>query len=219
MQSTVKICITINVSDQTGYGISWTGQNDCTNAVSRENEPAPLQKIEQCQMNIFFLSLNTRRCARWHCDKHVVKMILETCQLLYTCHWMLSNDAEPPYLHCAPSRGYKPTHANHPCNIWLRESLDNYRWLVRLGNDLIKEYKFRYNNRTHKCEEHLMWLSIVEPALQSKGFTQPPQAMPPQYKHSDSTIAYRQYYKFDKDIEKGIVKYTKRHRPHFLRVT
>jgi hypothetical protein len=173
-------------------------------------------KTRTIKMNIFFLSLHPRRCARWHCDKHVVKMILETCQLLYTCHWVLTHDAEPAYIHCAPGRGYKPTHANHPCSIWLRESLDNYRWLVQLGQELIREYKFRYKNRVHKCEEHLVWLSMVEPPLEHKGFTQPPQAMPVQYMGPDSTVAYQKYYSFDKDQIRHIVKYTGRHRPHFL---
>jgi hypothetical protein len=35
-------------------------------------------------MNIFVLSRCPRAAARLHCDKHVVKMILETAQLLYT---------------------------------------------------------------------------------------------------------------------------------------
>lgn len=171
-------------------------------------------------MNIFFLHPNPRRCARWHCDKHVVKMILESCQLLYTCHWALTSDAEPAYLHCAPSRGYKPTHPNHPCGIWLRESLDNYRWLVALTKELILEYHYRYGGKTHSCEKHIEWLEMVEPeGLVSKGFTRPAQAMPVQYRHSNATTAYRMFYLHDKDRERGIVKYTKRHRPHFLRIT
>lgn len=167
-------------------------------------------------MNIFFLHPDPRRCARWHCDKHVVKMILESCQLLYTCHWVLSEDAEPPYLHCAPQRGYKPTHPNHPCGIWLRESISNYRWLVQLAKELIYEYHFRYGGKKHKCEEHIEWLSMVEPKLPLKGLTMPAQAMPDEYKHKNSIVAYRRYYSFNKDKQRKIVKYTKRHRPHFL---
>ena len=171
-------------------------------------------------MNIFFLHPNPRRCARWHCDKHVVKMIIESCQLLYTAHWMLAqlfDLVEPPYIHCAPNRGYKPTHPKHPCGIWVRESLNNYRWLVRLTEELILEYKFRYENKTHKCEEHLIWLKMNEPfGLESTGFTAPKCAMPEEYKRSNPIVAYRLFYKFSKDRERGIVKYTNRHRPHFL---
>lgn len=169
-------------------------------------------------MNIFFLHPNPRRCARWHCDKHVVKMILESCQLLYTAHWILAADLpEPPYIHCAPNRGYRPTHANHPCGIWVRESLNNYRWLVRLTEELILEYKFRYGNKSHKCEEHLEWLRMNEPyKLKAIGLTPPKCAMPDEYKRSNPVVAYRLFYKFSKDKQRGIVSYTHRHRPHFL---
>lgn len=54
-------------------------------------------------MNIFYLSRDPVLCAEMHCDKHVVKMILETAQLLSTAHWELGSTAP-----------YKPTHKNHP---------------------------------------------------------------------------------------------------------
>lgn len=166
-------------------------------------------------MNIFLLDWNPRRCARWHCDKHVVKMILESCQLLYTAHWVLMSvdDIEPPYIHCAPRRGYKPTHRNHPCAVWVRESLDNYRWLVRLARELLREYTHRYQKQ-HACTEHVEWLALVEPTgLTSRGLTLPPQAMPDAHKHSNPIEGYRTYYRTDKS---RILSYTKRHRPHFL---
>jgi hypothetical protein len=80
-------------------------------------------------MNIFVLSRNPRRAAEQHCDKHVVKMILETAQLLYSAH--------PDKPHEA---AYKRTHANHPCAIWARTSLANYQWLCALGFWLCQEY-------------------------------------------------------------------------------
>ena len=163
-------------------------------------------------MNIFFLHPNPRKCARWHCDKHVVKMILESCQLLYTSHWAMS--APPPFIECAKNSGYKPTHAKHPCSLWLLESLDNYRWLVSLAWELCREYTFRYGKR-HACEEHLEWLSIVEPVgLVSHGFTMPRQAMPDHYKSKNSVVAYRTYYINDK---LRIATYKCRERPHWFR--
>ena len=85
-------------------------------------------------MNIFFLDFDTNKCAEYHCDKHVVKMILETAQLLCGVHHMviherLSNDQVP----------YKLSHKNHPCAIWTRESLSNYLYLCDLGLELCKE--------------------------------------------------------------------------------
>lgn len=169
-------------------------------------------------MNIFFLHPDPRRCARWHCDKHVVKMILESCQLLYTAHWVLALPARPPYIDIAPNGGYKPTHRNHPCAVWVRASVDNYRWLVRLTQCLLDEYRFRYgDHKIHKCQDHLDWLQLVEPDLPRVGFTPPPQAMPDEYRRSNPVVAYRLFYALDKDARRGIVSYTKRHRPHFLK--
>ena len=73
-------------------------------------------------MNIFILDLDPQSCAEAHCDKHVVKMILETAQLLSSALWITGVEAP-----------YRLTHKNHPCAIWTRESLDNYMWLCQLG--------------------------------------------------------------------------------------
>ena len=95
-------------------------------------------------MNIFILDENIEKCAQYHCDKHIIKMILESAQLLCTAHWInkyagfiprkleskewekvreqKTNDPRDfPYL---------PTMHNHPCSIWVRSSLDNYEWLI-----------------------------------------------------------------------------------------
>lgn len=69
-------------------------------------------------MNIFILDTNPKIAAQYHVDKHVVKMILETAQLLCSAHWL--NGSEAPY---------KLTHKNHPCAIWTRECVENYNWL------------------------------------------------------------------------------------------
>jgi hypothetical protein len=58
-------------------------------------------------MNIFLLDSNIKKCAQYHCDKHVVKMILESAQILSTVLRLNGVD-----------QGYKTTHANHPCTLW-----------------------------------------------------------------------------------------------------
>jgi hypothetical protein len=157
-------------------------------------------------MNIFFLSANAEDAAKQHCDKHVVKMILETAQLLFTSHWVLN----PTGL---PSNAYKKTHPNHPCGIWLRESLTNYNWLCELGYWLCKEYTFRYG-KIHKTQAHIEWLTANPPAsLTDIGMTSIRQAMPIQYKNENPVKAYQTYYIEDK---MRILKYTKRERPAFL---
>jgi len=139
-------------------------------------------------MNIFFLARIVEECALYHADVHVIKMILETAQLLYSSHHIFKTDFSK-----AEVKPFKMTHSNHPCAIWARESVANYIWLCRLGIALCKEYTFRYD-KIHSCEENLMWLSKNIPPLSDKPFTDPPQTMPEEFKDLDCVKAYRQYY-------------------------
>lgn len=159
-------------------------------------------------MNIFFLDFNAAIAAKYHCDKHVVKMILETAQLLYTAHRMLGTID-------LPDNAYKLAHKNHPCAIWARESLENYTWLCQLGLSLCKEYRHRYNNRTHKTEQHLVWLSEhPPPEIPVKGVTTIRLAMPDEYKRPNPVEAYRTYYIMAK---RRLLSYTRRDVPEFLK--
>jgi len=92
-------------------------------------------------MNIFVLHESPVAAAKMHCDKHCVKMVLETAQLLSTAIHMTGGEYGP----------YKPTHKNHPCSIWARTSKANFGWLKHLGMELCWEYSYRYG-RMHKCE-------------------------------------------------------------------
>lgn len=161
-----------------------------------------------CTMNIFVLSLNPRIAAELHCDKHVVKMILETAQLLYSVHWTLNPDSLPEF-------AYKKTHVNHPCAVWARQNAENYRWLCSLGYYLCKEYTFRYG-KIHKTEAHIRWLIVNLPSLPKESRTPFAQAMPDEYKHSDPITAYQTFYLENKMKLRGIVRYTKRTLPDFL---
>lgn len=138
-------------------------------------------------MNIFFLSLDPKNCALYHLDVHVVKMILETVQLLFSAHHLSKSD-----LTTCPEV-YKLTHQNHPCAIWTRENVNNYIWLCKLGIELCHEYTYRYN-KIHKCQNIMIWLKDNLPSLPNEEFKTPPQCMPDEYKHEDTIIAYRQYY-------------------------
>ena len=134
-------------------------------------------------MNIFFLDFDTNKCAEYHCDKHVVKMILETAQLLCGVHWVLGDEAP-----------YKLTHRNHPCAIWTRECLENYIWLADLCLELCKEYTYRYGKR-HKSQDIIEWCLVNKPKINDIGFTTPPMAMPDEYKVDDVIESYRNYYR------------------------
>ena len=157
-------------------------------------------------MNIFVLHLDPKLCAKYHCDKHVVKMILETAQILYSVHWMAGT--------CLPSNAYKLTHKNHPCSIWARTSLDNYIWLCKLGKHLCDEYSIRYC-QVHKTSEHINWLMNNTPVIPEIGLTKWALAMPDIYKTDDVVDSYRKFYIGSKCIERGIVKY-KLTTPEFL---
>ena len=92
-------------------------------------------------MNIFATDYNPVQCALWLDDKRVVKMCLETAQMLST----------GVHVHGGDTSGiYKPTHVNHPSNVWARETQGNYEWLCKHGIALCQVYKAVYY-KEHKC--------------------------------------------------------------------
>ena len=140
-------------------------------------------------MNIFYLDREVSKCAEYHNDKHVVKMILETAQLLCGVHHIVHKDnTDIPY---------KLSHRNHPCSIWARESLTNYLWLCELGLELCKEYTYRYGKR-HKSLDVIEWCIINKPNIPDKDLTEPAKAMPEKYKVKSVVESYRNYYIGDK---------------------
>ena len=119
-------------------------------------------------MNIFYLDPRPDMAAEMHCDKHVVKMILEYGQLLSTAHRVLDGDDAHPDL-------YKIAHKNHPSTIWTRSSSQHYDWLFRLFRMVNVEYTLRYN------KFHLTWKKLgklLENApknIEDNGWVDPPQ--------------------------------------------
>lgn len=137
-------------------------------------------------MNIFILDNCPIKSAKWQVDRHVVKMILETAQLL--CSIFEPNTAP-----------YKRTHYNHPCSIWARESYDNYKWLLTHGLALCDEYTNRYSKH-HKSKEIIIWCANnVKPEMFSKSEkTEHPKCMPDYCKVDDAVMSYRNYYRTHK---------------------
>lgn len=156
-------------------------------------------------MNIFVLDYNPQLCARMHADKHVVKMILETAQLLSTA-----------IQRCSPyplSDIYNITHVSHPCAKWTRASQSNFLWLQALGTHLCKEYSYRYK-KEHKSEAIIHRVKDYLQVIPEGGFTERPQCMPDIYKEKgDPITAYRNYYLGEKT---HILKYTRRHVPEWI---
>lgn len=162
-------------------------------------------------MNIFYIDKDPAQAAEWMVDKHVVKMILESAQLLSTAHriidgreiegksptgrkaryWVL-DDARESIL-------YKATHINHPSAVWCRQSVENYNWLADHFFALMGEYTYRYNKQ-HKCFGELSYMLQSPPKnLEEYDMTLMPSAMDDVYKISDDPIVnYRNYYKVGK---------------------
>ena len=91
-------------------------------------------------MNIFVINSNPFESAKQLCDAHVIKMILESCQLL----------SDQDRLHGLTDERYKITHVNHPCRKCL-DNHSNYIWLSYHLYGLLKEYTYRYG-KIHKCQ-------------------------------------------------------------------
>lgn len=158
-------------------------------------------------MNIFYLAKNPDKASEYLCDKHVVKMILETAQILCTV-FRLKSDNIPDFI-------YKKTHEKHPCVIWAYSSSANFLWLCTYGICLCDEYTFRYNKK-HKSEFIIKWIKNNPPNLSNKDFEDPPQCMPNEYKNLNCIEAYRKYYSLDKSKKINPFNYTKREIPWWL---
>lgn len=169
-------------------------------------------------MNIFFLHLHPQIAARAMTNKHVVKMILESAQLLSTAHLVCdgvttvglskSGRKQKQFVHHNSNILYKASHINHPSAIWVRESALNYIWLYNHFAELCAEYTRRYK-RVHATETKLLNILAYIPynISASVNFKDPPQAMPDQYKSACCVSAYRNYYeseklKLDVDIDR-----------------
>lgn len=157
-------------------------------------------------MNIFVLDEDPLSAASMMCDKHVVKMILESCQLLSTAHHFLDGKQ---VLVEGTKRNYssysngnnnicKCTMINHPCTIWVRANKSNYMWLWNHAYSLCKEYTLRYG-KEHAMEKMLIMELCHPPINIPQGNITPfAQAMPEKYKHADAVVAYRAYYVYEK---------------------
>jgi hypothetical protein len=165
-------------------------------------------------------------------DRHVVKMILESCQLLSTAHRIVDGTeyTEKRYVEGSlPARYrnikkwklydardnilYQATHINHPSSIWCRESVENYNWLVEHMYGLLDEYKYRYE-KIHKCIDVAYLLQSPPNNLKNYDQTKILCAMDDKYKISDDPIEnYRNYYRLGKP---HLHKWSKREQPIWI---
>lgn len=150
-------------------------------------------------MNIFILDLDLKKCAQYHADQHVNKMILEGTQIL--CTVLSNNGIISPY---------KPFSPKHPCIKWAGRSLSNWKWLRLLIQELNEESKYRYK-KTINHKSAVVARSLPEPTIPDIGLTDFAQAMPDRFKvEGDAVRAYRSYYK---EIKSKFISWKYREEP------
>jgi len=138
-------------------------------------------------MNVFYLHYQPAIAASYHCDKHVGKMLIESCQLLATAHHHYGNGDKVTY---------RSTHFNHPSAVWVRKSRLHYDWVCDLARELGRQFYLRYGH-DHKSRGVLLSeLVYAPPAMMTLPllWDNPPLAMPDDYKSHDTVQSYRRYY-------------------------
>ena len=121
-------------------------------------------------MNLFILDEDPDVAARQQCDKHVVKMVVESAQMLSTVHRVLDGiEIRRPsstgktmvkYWRLTGPREdnlYSAVHVGHPCTQWTMETTTNYGWHLVHFVALCDEYTYRYK-KVHKTSELIPYL-------------------------------------------------------------
>ena len=193
-------------------------------------------------MNVFVLDNCPKVAAQLQVDKHVIKMVIESGQMLSTAHRLLDGElvllpvsdeaGNPVYLKSGKRKMakywkmsdtredelYKAVHMNHPCTIWTRESSANYDWHYRHFVSLCDEYTYRYN-RVHKTDEKLRKILATPPVNIPKwGMTEFPLAMksnPECIVEGDAVQSYRNFYQTKQTRFKMV--WTKREQPEWFK--
>jgi hypothetical protein len=180
-------------------------------------------------MNLFILDKNPETAARLQCDKHVVKMIVESGQMLSTAHrildgieiikpsksgktmqkyWLLRGEKEKVL--------YTAVHRGHPCTVWTMQSSTNYGWHLVHFVTLLDEYTYRYG-KVHKSMELLPYLMELPRNIKEGPMTDfklAMQANPECIHENDPVRSYREYYQTKQD--RFPMKWTKRDIPEWF---
>lgn len=154
-------------------------------------------------MNIFVLDVDIKKCARYHADQHVVKMILESAQMLCT---VLNQ--------CGVKTPYRSAHPHHPCTLWAGASLGNWKWLRSLALSLNEEFRYRFEKMVDHQSARVI-KALPDPPIPDLGLTEFVQTMPEKYRvPGDAVLAYRRFYIGEKS---RFVVWTRRRVPCWFR--
>lgn len=161
-------------------------------------------------MNIFFLDPDPTVAARYACDAHVCKMVLESAQIMSTVHWVADcSRAESLY---GGSVIYAPTHPSHPSVLWAARSLSNWRWLRDHCLSLSDERLHRFPHYNHHNSSAVAF-HMPEPGIDDLGLTEFAVGFRSGLAYPGDVVqAYRLYYKREKS---HLAAWTKRGRPEW----
>lgn len=161
-------------------------------------------------MNIFILDNDPKIAAKYHCDKHVNKMIIESLQILGSTHWYQNGIQQKKQIVTLGEssldlwknfprkvddqiKPYGIGFMNHPSTKWTRETKKNWEWLISMTHGLLDEYKNRYKKESNS-RKTLEWFEKNTPPPVSSAITPFYQALPEQIQDKDPVHAYRVYY-------------------------
>jgi hypothetical protein len=164
-------------------------------------------------MNIFILDQDPIKAAEYYNDCHCSKIILEIAQCLST-NFNLQGIKAP----------YKTSHINHPVTIWMRKSLENFKWTLEHATALFNEKLYR-TGKGHKSIEVINWaiensnkLKFEEDKLTTFAIAISEDMncrKDPEFDLTDPVKCYRLYYKHDK---RHLGKWTKREIPEWYKL-
>ncbi len=187
-------------------------------------------------MNIFVLDNNPKLAAQYHCDQHLNKMIVESCQLLMTPYWLQMGLSSKKLIESNKDLWYFKFHSfprkdeignsipygigfkHHPCTKWVLESKENWLWLLSLAEELIIE-KLHRSNKGHSCEAIVNWFKHNQitnlPEIYHTEFIQ---AIPSYNKVSNKpVVGYRNAYHCNIYYKGWFPTWTNRETPHWYK--
>jgi len=148
-------------------------------------------------VNIFILDLNPVRAARYLCDKHVPKMATESAQMLASA--LRANGAADMHMPLTKSgTPYRGGYHRHPCTVWAGACIENFDWLCLHGEAICQEYMERFGKQ-HGCDIPIREMADQCWRIKSQQPKTPhAQAMPDEYRHESPVLAYRSFYRAEK---------------------
>ncbi len=170
-------------------------------------------------MNVFVCDYNPAVAAKCLADKHVVKMIVESVQILSTAEIERRKSARN-FIDVQSAVLMRPTHAHHPCTIKAVQNDAYYLWLVDHAFALCDEY-FRRYTRVHKCDIDYLpqWKRYHNRPVDASIVDRFPCAMPDEFKTGNAVDNYRAYLtaKYKDWQTRRILKWTKTKPPEWFK--